>query len=482
MVLSVLSINFTSYGRDCARVSKGCLRDHLLPMSPPPAVTLFSCFAVTLGCGTLYAFSAFAPQLSDRLPSLDASKISMIAMVGNFAMAFSGPFAGVIIDKTRVGTPVCIITSIVCSFSGYLLVLLCYKYVVASVPLLALALLLIGTGCTCAFSASVKCAAVNFPHMRGTATATTMSGYGLSAFAMSLLAQLTDRKGSDNTEHILMVLTIVPTTLMCVFGPVVIRSQPKKHRAIEEYGMPSMHSDTLVDRVAERHHHEKEISGFKVLKQPIFFVYVCILGLLSGMGQSYIYTCGYIVKALVASVLAPGQELTQGIVTPIQAHQVAILSLANCTGRLVSGTISDTLRTKLQLSRIYALFLSVTLCGVGMTMCKELHSVDDLWSTTVVVGLFYGTVFGAFPGIISDSFGVKCLSSNWGLVALAPIPATSFLAPRIGKLYDASADASGKCVGPVCFAGAFNLHIILTFVTFGLVVAALILNHRDRTH
>lgn len=438
------------------------------------AACMFSCFAVTLGCGTLYAYSAYAPQLSDRL-HLTASTISAIGMTGNFAMSFSGPFVGIIVDKAGFALPVC--TSILCTFVGYLIVLTCYNHVIQNVPLLAFALFLIGIGCTAAFSASVKCTAVNFPQIRGTATATTMSGYGLSAFALSLIAQITNtsKSSSDNAGHMLTILVLVPTALMCFFGPVVIRSQPRKHqRAVsDEYSMVSVQSDSLVDRVSERHALEKDISGLKVLKQPIFVVYFLILGLLSGMGQAYIYTCGYIVKSLVASALNPGQELTQDLVSPIQAHQVAVLSLANCTGRLINGTISDTLKTKFQLSRIYSLLLSSALCGAGMFVCSRLTDINSLWISTVIIGLFYGTVFGAFPGIISDSFGVRSLSSNWGLVALAPIPFTSLLSVRIGKLYDAKANSAGMCVGPACFASAFDLHIILSIVVFFLVVVAI---------
>lgn len=481
----------------------------------PPAY-LVSCFAVTLGCGTMYAYSAYAPQLSDRL-NLSASTISSIGMLGNFSMSLSGPFAGMIVDTQGFLVPV--VASILCTFSGYAIVLTAFEKTLSSVSLLALALFLIGIGATCAFSASVKCAAVNFPHIRGTATAITMSGFGLSAFLMSAVSQLTAGSASGNTGggagHILSVLTVLPTLLMCVFGPIVIKGQ---HRASnhsrhvsssmgglrgssssgnlanmnagstrnstagspqEEYALDTFSPDLLVARISERQRSEREIHGLALLKTPTFWLYFFILGLLAGMGQAYIYTCGYMVKSLLGAQLlvnSPGGEdtlkLDSDILAPLQAHQVAILSVANCAGRVLSGTFSDTLKSQLRLPRITAVFLAWSLCLAAMLSAKSITSVDHMWVPSVLVGLFYGAIFGAFPGIVSDSFGVKRLSSNWGVVALAQIPFSSWLAIRVGKFFDEYSSASGNCYGTKCFEGAYTLHIILVAVVLVLLLQA----------
>lgn len=491
----------------------------------PPAY-LVSCFAVTLGCGTMYAYSAYAPQLSDRL-NLSASTISSIGMLGNFSMSLSGPFAGMIVDTQGFLIPV--VTSILCIFSGYAIVLTSYEKTLPSVSLLSLALFLIGAGATCAFSASVKCAAVNFPHIRGTATAITMSGYGLSAFLMSAVSQLTSGSASANTgggaAHMLSVLTVLPTLLMCVFGPIVIKGQ---HRASshsrhvsssmggigggsglnggnltssrtgsarnsnsgtphEEYVLDTFSPDLLIARISERQRSEREIYGLALLKTPTFWLYFFILGLLAGLGQAYIYTCGYMVKSLLGAQLldnSPGGEsslkLDSNMLAPLQAHQVAILSVANCAGRVLSGTFSDTLKTQLRLPRIAAVSLAWTLCLAAMISAKRVSSVDYMWVPSVLVGLFYGAIFGAFPGIVSDSFGVKRLSSNWGVVALAQIPFSSYLAIRVGKYFDTNSSASGNCFGTKCFEGAYTLHLIIVAVVFVLLVQTCRLEWKKR--
>lgn len=449
---------------------------------PNSALCLVACFAVTLGCGTLYTYSAYSPQLSDRL-TLSASTVNAIGMVGNFSMSLSGPFAGYIVDTFGFTYP--IIISGFATSMGYAILYFAYERVWHSVSLLAGALLLLGIGATFAFSAAVKCAAVSFPQIRGTATAVTMSGYGLSAFAMSLIAQLTaeTQSGSGGAQHTLAVLGIVPTALLIVFGQIVIRSRPRKHNRTmsEEYNLGAAPPDNLVDRIAERKQQESEHQGFALFKSKTFWLYFSMLGLMAGMGQAYIYTCGYIAKALVAEVLDPAKPLTQDLVAPIQTHQVAILSLSNCCGRLISGSLSDALKNNFKLSRTYSLFLSVSLCMAAMVTSSQVSNVDMLWLPTALSGLFYGTVFGAYPGIISDDFGVKRFSFNWGLVALAPIPFSSWLAIRIGKLYDANSESAGMCRGPRCFQGAYKLHIALSGVVFVLLVLALRVQKTSRS-
>lgn len=404
-------------------------------------------------------------------------------MVGNFSMSFSGPFAGLIVDTFGFTYPI-VISGFATSI-GYAILYFAYERIWRSVHLLAGALLLLGIGATFAFSAAVKCAAVSFPQTRGMATAVTMSGYGLSAFFMSLIARLTANSSEINSggaRHTLAVLCIVPTVLLILFGPIILQSRSMKHhRSLsEEYNLGTAPSDTLVDRIAERKQLESESQGFALFKTTTFWLYFFMLGLMAGMGQAYIYTCGYMAKALVAEVLDAAKPLTQDLLAPIQTHQVAILSLSNCCGRLISGTISDALKNNFQLSRTFSLFVPVSLCMAAMITCGHVSSVEKLWMPTALSGFFYGTVFGAYPGIISDDFGVKRLSFNWGLVALAPIPFSSWLAIRIGKVYDANSESSGMCRGPQCFQGAYKLHVALTVLVFVLLLLALRVQKKTR--
>lgn len=421
------------------------------------ATTLASCFAVAMSCGTLYVYSAYAPQLSERL-GFSATLISNIGMVGNLAMSGTGPLAGWVTDRYGFTAP--IVTSWVSTFVGYYLVRTMYLNALSSPSLLALALFLVGVGSTFAFSAAVKCAAVNFPASRGFATAMPMAGYGLAAFTIS---SLSNWLVPGDTLGFLSVLCFVPAALIVLFGPIVVMSQPKAHKKPKEYdddyiGLVSLDHASRAAQAAAQTRAKREIHGAALFRSPLYWAYSALLGLLAAMGQAYIYNCGYIVKALA---MTEEHEW--------QAKQVAILSVANFSGRILAGVISDVLKIHLRKSRTNTILVSVVLCFAAQIACMNVKTVQALWLPSTLSGLFYGYCYGGFPGVVGDAFGVSHFSSNWGIVALSPVPVSYILSVRMGHTYDAHAH-DGICVGTQCFKDAFKLHAYLACAAFLLAV------------
>lgn len=427
---------------------------------------LSSCFLLTLGCGTIYTFSAYAPQLASRL-QLNVKTISFVGMVANVAMSVSGPFAGMVVDSKGFKYPLLI--SILFGFLGYFILNACYLYKLSSVWLLSLAMVLIGSGSTSGFSAAIKCAATNFPSIRGTATAVTMSGYGLSTFIMTSLAQTvastSEFKGNIEKNAILYTLLIVPTLLQLCCSPVIARF----NRA------PGKHKRQLSGILTND-------KGFKLAKYSVFWVYFLVLGIMAGMGQAYIYTVGHMVKAMLTTISPQGGQtgstpelvLNSDAMGPVQATQVALLSIANCGGRLLGGLLSDLLAYKLRLSRVNALFAAVALCIASNAITAHVKTIESLWVPTLLTGLYYGMTLGTLPGAVSDEFGVENLSANWGTVALAPIPFSVLFTMRIGQVFDAHSNAKGLCFGSACFSSAYYLQ--LGFSIFVLVLVGVALN------
>lgn len=437
---------------------------------------LVSCFLLTVGSGTVYAFSAYAPQLTERL-GLSVKTVSFIGMIGNFAMAISGPFAGVIIDTRGFLIP--IVIGMITGTLGYLILLICYTNIIADVFLLGTALCLVGVGSNFAFGSAVKCAAINFPSMRGSATAITISGYGLSAFAMSIFVQIAHHLNSfkdiPESELMLRVLLVIPTVLQAIALPTVVKYQ--------KTATPSSKSNSQILSTIPTtiNNGDSEMPrGLKLMKNSLFKLYFAILGLLSGMGQSYIYTCGYMVKALLTTVVQKGSRLSTPevvfdpeLITATQSSQVAVLSLSNCCGRLVGGLVSDFFNYKLKIRRLNALFLAAGISAVANGITAHVTEAGSLWVATVLTGLFYGMSLGIFPGIISDEFGVDNLSSNWGTIALAPIPISTLLTVRVGRIFDSHSDSNGICIGGQCFNEAYILNIGLSGLVFILLAFAL---------
>ncbi len=94
-----------------------------------------------------------------------------------------------------------------------------------SVPLLCLFSFMTGLGGCCAFQASIKVSALNWPHHRGTATGFPLAAFGLSAFFFSVFSQLVIR---GDTGDFLRLLAVGTTSLTFV-GFFFLRVLPHSH-------------------------------------------------------------------------------------------------------------------------------------------------------------------------------------------------------------------------------------------------------------
>lgn len=122
---------------------------------------------------------------------------------------------------------------------------------------------LTGMGSCSAFSGAIKVSATNWPHHRGTATAFPLSGFGLSAFAFTMIAHFAF---PDNTAHYLLMLAI-GTFVMVFTGMLFLRMTPPTPSyepiASEEGPRPAFvrkNSNPLV-RTTSRHSKHSSKSG-----------------------------------------------------------------------------------------------------------------------------------------------------------------------------------------------------------------------------
>ena len=83
----------------------------------------------------------------------------------------------------------------------------------------------------------------------------------------------------------------------------------------------------------------------------------------------------------------------------------------------------------------------------------------------LIVAVAYGILFGVYPTIIAETFGINCLSQNWGIMTLSPIVFGNIFNIIYGRVYDAHSailpDGSRDCPdGLYCYSAAY-------WVTFG---------------
>ncbi|GAP93269.2 putative major facilitator superfamily transporter [Rosellinia necatrix] len=142
---------------------------------------------IALACGTNYVYSAWGPQLADRL-HLSATESQLIGLAGNLGMYLLGVPIGMFVDS-RGPRPAVLVGAFLLGL-GYLPLERAYDAGNGSVAWLSFVSFLTGLGGCMAFAAAVKTSALNWPHHRGTATAFPLAAFGLSAFFFSLVSSI----------------------------------------------------------------------------------------------------------------------------------------------------------------------------------------------------------------------------------------------------------------------------------------------------
>ncbi|CAL9731383.1 hypothetical protein MOUN0_L07558 [Monosporozyma unispora] len=449
---------------------------------------------VTLGSGTPYIYSYYAPQLLSRC-NIPIKYSSNIALSLNIGSSLLGMLAGVLVDiNPRLAT----LVGSIATFIAYGTLYLCYKNAISSTLLLSFALALVGFGAISGLYAGMKVCTANFPNHRGTAGACPVSLYGLSGLLFSTICRNVF-KGDIEAVFLFLLIICSSMSFVGVFTldifdfkktkeweysgsvesleePVALKSDPETITFNSDNHMSNDHShsrtvslsrfspglnrysgdanrspggspeyltsDTLDNRSPlitqsatmdnmdgllesiesnknETSTEEKEVNEQTLLECVLstkFILYFIIIGILQGIGQTYIYSVGFIVQAQVNS-MDQSDELID--TATIQATQVAIVSLCSFFGRLSSGLFSDFLVKKLNSQRIWAIFCGASFMIIGSA---NIISVDpshptlrNVYTSSIIFGYAFGAVFGAFPSIVADSFGTKNFSKVWGI-------------------------------------------------------------------
>lgn len=110
-----------------------------------------------------------------------------------------------------------------------------------------------------------------------------------------------------------------------------------------------------------------------------------------------------------------------------QATQVSTVSIMNCLGRITigllrllyingsrshsgvtsrTGVIADFTKGKLRLPRSYCMVIVATLFIISQVMTFSIESISNLWKASALLGFAYGGLFGLFPTLVIEWFGL----------------------------------------------------------------------------
>lgn len=109
-----------------------------------------------------------------------------------------------------------------------------------------------------------------------------------------------------------------------------------------------------------------------------------------------------------------------------------------------------------------------------------------LFIVSSFTGLAYGFLFGVFPSIVAEAFGVHGLSQNWGCMTLAPVISGNVFNIFYGLVFDAHSrvdDEGGHLVcdqGLECYRNAYVVTIISCVAGLGVTLWSIRHAHTTR--
>lgn len=469
--------------------------------------TLVSSIFVSLSAGTNYAFSAYSPQLAQRL-QLPSTALNAIGIAGNYGMYISSPFVGQIIDRIGPRRPLIVAAGLLCLGYGIVWEVFRTHPINPSDPaksvtgpmtvvVLAFGMLCTGIGSSTALSSAAGGVARSFgPKVRATVMGFTSAGFGLAAFFWAGIGHVLF---SDNTASFLLLLSLGTAGLILVgaFGlriPDTLKNgETSPHLTGDDYQPLQGNSSSDVPSLplpaqqqSPRHEQptrelthgaDVDIYGRTLIKTVDFWFLWIVMGCCCGTSLMIINNIGTIVATLHFKQYhdAPN-PITIPSVAHFQSAQVSLLSIFNCLGRVFAGTLSDTLQTRYGLPRVWWLCwisgLFLISQYIGSQIVTTLSSVSIL---TGLTGFAYGNMYGIGPILMLEWFGVHHFATNFGFLNLAPVSSSQIFNLAFGQIYDhhhrqTSSPGSALCgLGQECYRDAF-------WITIGACVLAMCLS------
>lgn len=375
--------------------------------------------AILLCTGAVYAFSVFAGPLSAQtgwsMPEI------MMAFAINSAI---GPIpmilGGYLVDKGYVKWTIAL---------GALLFALGFfltGYATSPAILYLTYGLMAGLGQGFAYSGALSNTLRLFPDKRGLASGILTGGMGFAAVIASPIAssliQSHDAKFAFRTIGLVYIAIVIIASFF-------IKAAPADYKP-EGWNPPAQAGKGMVNK-----------SWPDMLKTPIFYVIISMffLGAFSGL--------------MIASQASPIGQSMFGLSASTAALYVSLYSIANSSGRLIWGSVSDKIGRSKTLLIIYsvvaaALFTLTVVPGqVGFTI------------GIIGLGICFGGVMGVFPSIVMENYGPANQGVNYGIV-FTGYSLAAFFAPRVAVQMAAANNGN--------YNHAFYIAIVLALVGLAL--------------
>lgn len=226
------------------------------------------------------------------------------------------------------------------------------------------------------------------------------------------------------------------------------------------------------------------VTIYRLLTNRVFLLHFCLMSLVTGISQMYIFSVGFVVTAQFnySSKSSLLHSLTSGLLSlhspklsevsspaPIQALQVSLISICSFSGRVASGFLSDYIHKKFHLQRLWVTATTIIFLTAGqLSLVFNNSNIHLITLSSILIGGSFGLILGTYPAIIADKFGTRTFSTTWGLICTSPLITLYVLNKYFGAIYDSHTDPeTGICYeGGGCYRGAFELSSGLCTLAF----------------
>lgn len=450
--------------------------------STGPRLILAASVPVALSSGTLFVYSVYGTQLADQC-GLDSSLAANLNISATVGTSIGGLLGGYITDL--LGTQIPVFCSLVFISFGYKWLHSLYNQGdnAQSWQLIA-AMFFIGLGSTSSYFASLKAVTVSFPKYKATAQSITIASFAIS----SLLYSLVYTKVFHGDVSRFLFFLAASSTVMQLIGVIYIRIAGHKNlvpnQDFFEEGqqlLEESESDSALDVPDENKHQVGSLKHLNLrssIIHPIFLVHFFLMAILQGLGQMYIYSVGFIVKAIYYGFLHSSSNSNNvPSLHSLQALHVSLIAIFSFLGRLTSGPLSDNMVHRFKCQRHWVTVLGVLIMLLGHFL---LSFPIDAWSSNLthvnvclsliscIIGFAYGLCFTTFPGIMADLFSMKNYSLIWGIVYSSTVPGLTVFTKIFGYIYDHNSVLVGDDYvcdkGSFCYLATFELTSCLTVI------------------
>ena len=380
---------------------------------------------INLCVGSLYAWSVFADPMGEYLNSVVEGGLPAGAMSLVFTVATAvGPITMILGGKIndRFGAKWILFASGILFGGGMILSglskdlgLLIFGYGVLG-----------GLGGAMAYSTSVSTAIKYFPEKRGLIGGVTTACYGISSVIVSKLAgAMIENTGVTGTFIYLGIAFLV---IICAGSLFIVKPEVQQTAGIQNTADPG-----------------RDRNWKQMLSCPRFYLMFSIL------------LCGAICGMMCISRASTIARNIMQISAAGAATVVAVLALFNTAGRIICGYISDKAgRTTILLASSF-----VAVVGLLLLLMSEQNGSFIFYIGIVCVGLYFGTFMGVFPGFVTDAFGLKYNSVNYGIMFIG-FALAGFIGPSIlSSFYTAKESYGAAFLTGIGFTAAGIVMILL---------------------